>query len=169
METETPTQPVEASSQPDRSLVAPAVERLAATRESLTEVANWMHGHWPEGIRPPYQNPVRISRHVTPLPELLAARRALDALDRPVVVTIQDATDDLGGYGYATVALPGVDVVIQADLDRWIEAFPGDLCARDGHLRGPLVEHVPEGAAQLCERCGGEFVWSGDTVTEVRS
>lgn len=167
METETPTQ---AEPQPDRSFVAPVVEQVEAARRSLTRVGNWLHGHWPEGVYAPYVDPVRVSRHMTGLADLLAARTALDALSEPVVVTIRDEPNPADGkcYVYARVDLPGCEVVIQSYRDLWLQAFPADLCARDGgHLRGPLVEHVAQGAALLCPRCGTECVWSGDTVTEV--
>lgn len=115
----TAVEPVAPAPQPDRTLIAPVRDELSRARESLSAVANWLHGFWPEHLMAPHLRPAVVSLHFFSANELLAARTALEALGVPAVVLGDDITT-------ATVALPGVEVTIQADSALWAKAFPDD-------------------------------------------
>lgn len=170
MATETPTtapdtELVAAEPLQDRSLVAPVVDEMASARESLTELAIWMHGCWPAGLYPPAPHNYRVGCHYSRVDELLAARHALDALgsylDVGVEVLVDEHDeDDRDLYGRAIVHLAGrVEVQVQATRDLWLQAFPDDAAPCEHDYR-PIEANVlglaPGESAEVCLHCSAE-------------
>lgn len=124
MATETSTttvEPTAADPQPDRSLVMPVLHDIERLRGGLTQAANFLHGMWPAGVKPPAPT-VYLAAHYNAhqVDELRTARQALEGAGE-VEVTLTDS------HCVAIVHVGGVRVWVQADLDVWEQAFPGEV------------------------------------------